>query len=76
MTRREGDIIILEPEKPQQCDLCGKVAELRPYGPNGECICFECGMKDKATTDRMMGQRLSETRHEPPLQRCHLGEGQ
>jgi hypothetical protein len=33
-------------EKPQQCDLCGKIAELRPYGPNGECVCFDCGMKD------------------------------
>ena len=35
----------------QQCDLCGKVAELRPYGPNGEAICFECSMKDKKTTE-------------------------
>lgn len=31
-------------EKPQQCDLCGKIAELRPYGPRGECVCFQCGM--------------------------------
>ena len=36
-----------------QCDLCGKMDELRPYGPNGEFICFECGMKDEATTSRM-----------------------
>jgi hypothetical protein len=43
---------ILYKEKPQQCDLCGKIAELRPYGPNGECICFECGMKDEKTTKR------------------------
>lgn len=32
------------------CELCGKVEELRPYGPNGELICFECGMKDEETT--------------------------
>jgi len=24
------------------------------YGPNGECICFDCGMKDEKTTERMM----------------------
>ena len=41
---------IIYAETPQQCDLCGKVAELRPYGPNGECICFECGMKDEKQT--------------------------
>lgn len=45
-------------EKPQQCDLCGKVAELRPYGPNGECICFPCGQKDIRTTRMKMGEKL------------------
>jgi len=45
-------------EEPQQCDFCGKIDELRPYGPNGECICFDCGMKDKETTDRMMAQYI------------------
>ena len=47
-----GDQIIeaerfIEQQKPQQCDLCGQVAELRPYGPNGEAVCFPCGMKDE-----------------------------
>lgn len=42
-------------EKPQQCDLCGEVAELRPYGPNGECVCFECGMKDEKAAKRQFG---------------------
>lgn len=32
------------------CELCGAVDELRPYGPNGEWICFDCGMKDEETT--------------------------
>jgi hypothetical protein len=45
-------------ENPQQCDLCGKIAELRPYGPNGEAICFECGMKDEATTQQQFVQVL------------------
>lgn len=25
------------------CELCGTQAELRPYGPNGERVCFPCG---------------------------------
>ena len=36
------------------CEMCGKVDECRPYGPNGENICFECGMKDEETTKRKM----------------------
>jgi ribosomal protein L37AE/L43A len=33
-----------------KCELCGMKDELRPYGPNGEWICFDCGMKDEAIT--------------------------
>jgi len=58
MTHREGNFIFLTPEAPQQCDFCGKIEELRPYGPNGEVICFDCGMKDEATTAKMFGRRL------------------
>lgn len=43
---------IISKEKPQQCDFCGKIAELRPYGPKGECICFQCGMKDEASAKK------------------------
>jgi hypothetical protein len=48
----------IAPEKPQQCDMCGKIDELRPYGPYGECICFDCGMKVEETTSRKMGQYI------------------
>jgi hypothetical protein len=41
---------------PGVCDFCGKVDELRPYGPNGEDICFDCGMKDEATTAKRFQQ--------------------
>lgn len=30
-------------ESPRKCELCGKLAETRPYGPDGKRICFECG---------------------------------
>lgn len=29
-------------EKPQVCEMCGTIDECRPYGPNGEQICFNC----------------------------------
>ena len=32
------------------CELCGLEVELRPYGPHGEWICFECGLKNEPTT--------------------------
>jgi hypothetical protein len=32
-------------EPPGTCETCGKRAELRPYGPNGARVCFDCGMK-------------------------------
>lgn len=58
MTRRIGNVVFIEEEPPQQCDLCGQIDELRPYGPNGEAICYECGMKDEETTNRVMGRLL------------------
>lgn len=49
----------IAPEKDQMCELCGKIAECRPYGPNDEQICFECGIKDFETTKRKMHKYLT-----------------
>jgi len=49
---------VIAVEKPQQCDFCGEIRELRPYGPNGETICFLCGMKDEASAKRAFLKRL------------------
>ena len=48
--------IAVEPE--DKCELCGKIAELRPYGPKGERICFDCGMKDEKATNRQLGKYI------------------
>lgn len=41
------------------CELCGaKDEELRPYGPNGENICYDCGMKNRETTDKKFSEFL------------------
>jgi hypothetical protein len=39
------------------CEICGKVDECRPYGPNDENICYDCATKDeesKAIAERKM----------------------
>ena len=43
---------VLAVEPPRKCELCGKVAETRPYGPHGERVCFQCGMKDEESCKR------------------------
>lgn len=48
----------IAPEEDDECEMCHKVAELRPYGPNGERICFECGMKDEKTTASQFAKRV------------------
>jgi hypothetical protein len=58
MSRNVNGVVIIEEEPADVCELCGKFDELRPYGPNGERICFECGMKDKATTLKMTRIKL------------------
>jgi len=58
MTVRIGNIVLICAEEPQQCDYCGEIKELRPYGPNEECICFSCAMKDEETTRKMIAKVL------------------
>lgn len=60
MTRRVGKVLIIEAEAPQQCDLCGRIAELRPYGPRGEMVCFRCGMLDEAAALERFTKRLEQ----------------
>ena len=48
--------VIME-EPPQACEMCGIIAECRPYGPNDEQICFDCATKDdksKAIAEKKM----------------------
>ena len=44
----------IAPEPDQMCEMCGKIDECRPYGPNDEQICFDCAMKDEETTQKKM----------------------
>jgi len=51
---KKGKAIIMDRREAWDgiCELCGKADDLRPYGPNNEMICYDCGMKDEATTAR------------------------
>jgi hypothetical protein len=64
MTQRIGDLVIIEPEDDRECELCGKEAETRPYGPNGERVCFECGQKNPEAIQRGIRKLLRV----PPVQ--------
>lgn len=46
----------IAPEAEAKCEMCGKIDELRPYGPNYERICFECGMKNEELTEKRFAE--------------------
>ncbi len=58
MSKRVGNVAIIEDEEPTTCEQCGKNAETRPYGPNGIRVCFACAMLDEEGTKRRMNQVL------------------
>jgi hypothetical protein len=47
---------IIAAELDQMCEMCGKIDECRPYGPNGEQICFDCATTkcEKEQVERRM----------------------
>jgi hypothetical protein len=43
------------------CHYCTKTGDLRPYGPRGSMVCFDCAMatpERKAETERNFGAQL------------------
>lgn len=50
---------VIQAQPPGRCELCGAVEETRPYGPNGEEVCFDCGMKDEAAAKRAFERRFA-----------------
>jgi hypothetical protein len=45
---------VIAAELDRVCELCGTITECRPYGPNDEQVCYDCGMKDEAAAFRKM----------------------
>ena len=52
MTHKVGNVLSIEKTPDCICELCGETDELRPYGPNGESVCFTCAMKDEKAAGR------------------------
>ena len=44
-------LVFLEAEPDGACELCGRTAETRPYGPDGKEICFDCGERPENRTE-------------------------
>lgn len=42
------------------CEFCGKYEEIRPYGPKGEKLCFDCGMKDENSMEKQFQKQLDK----------------
>lgn len=53
-----GNTFVIKEEEPTVCELCGDFAETRPYGPNGENVCFPCGMKNEAAAKEKLRERI------------------
>lgn len=58
MSRRVNGVPVVAAEPPLICFECGKIAETRPYGPNGGEICHECAMADVDRTQHNMMVKL------------------
>ena len=53
------NITIIDGTEHAKCEMCGKEEELRPYGPNGESVCFDCMMKDEEAGKRQFEKLLN-----------------
>lgn len=58
MSQKVGDVFYIEGEDSAKCEMCGKVDELRPYGPGGKNVCFDCAMLDPEEAKRQFQLRL------------------
>lgn len=56
MTRKSGDVVIVEETGDAECTDCGQIDELRPYGPEGAWVCFDCMMKDEEEGTRQFNK--------------------
>jgi hypothetical protein len=51
-------VLLTGREPAAKCEFCGEQKELRPYGPNGERICFRCMKKDEPAAMKQFHKRF------------------
>ena len=49
---KKYEIVYIDASEKGKCELCGVVDEVRPYGPGGKFVCFDCMMKDEEEAKR------------------------
>jgi hypothetical protein len=47
MTKRVGNTVIIEPEKPVRCSRCRRVTECRDVLGDGKQVCLPCTTEDE-----------------------------
>lgn len=45
MTRRVGNVVIIEDEPDKICARCKKLTDCRPFASDGSQICLDCSTK-------------------------------
>lgn len=58
MSKKQGKKFIISEQEPQECEYCGKISELRPYGKNGANICLKCAMEDEKEAEKQFNKIL------------------
>lgn len=61
MSQMIDGAFVVRREEPGKCELCGRIAETRPYGPNNEEICTRCGVMNWETTQRKIAEAMKDT---------------
>lgn len=56
-------LIIIEEEEDAICTKCGKLDELRPYGKDGERVCFDCAQADPEERERQVNKLFHGHKH-------------
>jgi len=51
---KEKGVVRIQIEPEDDCELCGKHEELRPYGPNGERVCWSCAHENPLEMNRRL----------------------
>jgi hypothetical protein len=64
---------VLRTQPPGTCEMCGKADELRPYGPGGMRVCFECAMLDEEEAGRQFEKVLNAKEEKIPSTKYMVG---
>lgn len=56
-----------------KCYACGADGDLRPYGPRGQMVCFDCGMKTPEQYEQAFALQLNACGPAAVVDGSHVG---